>query len=95
MNLEIFNLLGNETKNFVSSFVNELAKALDKGNNMNIGVVYGLDNEKITLLNPENGKEEDIYIYTTENELEKLHNHGIYENIYKMNKLDFFNDTIY
>ena len=38
MNLEIFNLLGNETKNFVSSFVNELAKALDKGNNMNIGV---------------------------------------------------------
>ena len=48
---------------------------------MNIGVVYGLDNEKITLLNPENGKEEDIYIYTTENELEKLHNHGIYENI--------------
>ena len=41
MNLEIFNLLGNETKNFVSSFVNELAKALDKGNNMNIGVVYG------------------------------------------------------
>ena len=91
MNLEIFNLLGNETKNFVSSFVNELAKALDKGNNMNIGVVYGLDNEKITLLNPENGKEEDIYIYTTENELEKLHNHGIYENIYKMNKLDFYN----
>ena len=58
---------------------------------MNIGVVYGLDNEKITLLNPENGKEEDIYIYTTENELEKLHNHGIYENIYKMNKLDFYN----
>ena len=91
MNLEIFNLLGNETKNFVSSFVNELAKALDKGNNMNIEVVYGLDNEKITLLNPENGKEEDIYIYTTENELEKLNNHGIYENIYKMNKLDFYN----
>ena len=62
MNLEIFNLLGNETKNFVSSFVNELAKALDKGNNMNIGVVYGLDNEKITLLNPENGKEEEAKI---------------------------------
>ena len=91
MNLEIFNLLGNETKNFVSSFINELAKALDKGNNMNIGVVYGLDNEKITLLNPENGKEEDIYIYTTENELEKLQNQGIYANVYKMEKLDFYN----
>ena len=58
---------------------------------MNIGVVYGLENEKITLLNPENGKEENIYIYTSNETLEKLHNQGIYENIYKMDKLDFYN----
>ncbi len=31
---------------------------------MNIGVVYGLENEKITLLNPENGKRRRcIHIY--------------------------------
>ena len=49
------------------------------------------DTDFLVYINAENGKEEDIYIYTTENELEKLHNHGIYENIYKMNKLDFYN----
>ena len=95
MNLENFNLgkfiFSNETKNFISNFINELAKTLNKERNMNIGVVYGLENEKITLLNPENGKEEDVYIYTSNETLEKLHNQGIYENIYKMNKLDFYN----
>ena len=95
MNLENFNLgkfiFSNETKNFISEFINELAKTLNKERNMNIGVVYGLENEKITLLNPENGKEEDIYIYTSNETLEKLHNQGIYENIYKMDKLDFYN----
>ena len=95
MNLENFNLgkfiFSNETKNFISNFINEIAKTLNKEKNMNIGVVYGLENEKITLLNPENGKEEDVYIYTSNETLEKLHNQGIYENIYKMNKLDFYN----
>lgn len=88
MNLENFNLgkfiFSNETKNFISEFINELAKTLNKERNMNIGVVYGLENEKITLLNPENGKEEDVYIYTSNETLEKLHNQGIYENIYKI-----------
>ena len=95
MNLENFNLgkfiFSNETKKFISEFINELAKTLNKEKNMNIGVVYGLENEKITLLNPENGKEENIYIYTSNETLEKLHNQGIYENIYKMDKLDFYN----
>jgi len=95
MNLENFNLgkfiFSNETKNFISEFINELAKTLNKERNMNIGVVYGLENEKITLLNLENGKEENIYIYTSNETLEKLHNQGIYENIYKMDKLDFYN----
>ena len=74
MNLENFNLgkfiFSNETKNFISNFINELAKTLNKEKNMNIGVVYGLENEKITLLNPENGKEEDVYIYTSNETLE-------------------------
>ena len=64
MNLENFNLgkfiFSNETKNFISNFISELAKTLNKEKNMNIGVVYGLENEKITLLNPENGKEEEF-----------------------------------
>ena len=53
MNLENFNLgkfiFSNETKNFISEFINELAKTLNKERNMNIGVVYGLENEKITV----------------------------------------------
>ena len=54
MNLENFNLgkfiFSNETKNFISEFINELAKTLYKERNMNLGVVYGFENEIITLL---------------------------------------------
>ena len=66
-------------KQFLLPYIDEVIKNID------------LENEKITLLNPENGKEEDVYIYTSNETLEKLHNQGIYENIYKMNKLDFYN----
>ena len=50
-----------------------------------------MKDEKITLLNIENGKEFDIYISTSENILNSLHEQDIYSNIYEMNKNDFYN----
>mgnify|MGYP000384747518 CR=1 FL=1 len=82
-----------------------LLKLLNKEAFDKAGLIYGMGHAVYSLSDPrskilsrfvkqlseENGKEEDVYIYTSNETLEKLHNQGIYENIYKMNKLDFYN----
>ena len=71
--------------NMVSNFIKELSKALEKSSNNieikegDINIVYGIFEEKVTLLNPETGKEQEIYISTSDEVKNKLQNKGIYD----------------
>lgn len=55
-----------------------------------ICVVYGMKDNKLTLINIENGKEFDIYITTSQEDRKKLEEKDI-NNICQMNKNDFYN----
>ena len=56
-----------------------------------ICIVSGIQDEKITLINPKNAKEFDIYISISDEHKNKLHEKGIDSNIYEMEKNDFYN----
>lgn len=55
-----------------------------------ICVVYGMKDNKLTLINVENGKEFDIYITTSQEDRKKLEEKDI-NDICQMNKNDFYN----
>lgn len=55
-----------------------------------ICVVYGMKDNKLTLINIENGKEFDIYLTTSQEDRKKLEEKDI-NNICQMNKNDFYN----
>lgn len=55
-----------------------------------ICVVYGINDNKLTLINTENGKEFDIYVTTSQEDRKKLEEKDI-NNICQMNKNDFYN----
>lgn len=55
-----------------------------------ICVVYGMKDNKLTLINIENGKEFDIYITISQEDRKKLEEKDI-NNICQMNKNDFYN----
>lgn len=55
-----------------------------------ICVVYGMKDNKLTLINIENGKEFDIYLTTSQEDRKELEENDI-NNICQMNKNDFYN----
>ena len=55
-----------------------------------ICVVYGMKDNKLTLINIENGKEFDIYLTTSQEDRKELEEKDI-NNICQMNKNDFYN----
>ena len=55
-----------------------------------ICVVYGMKDNKLTLINIENGKEFDIYLTTSQEDRKELEEKDI-NNIFQMNKNDFYN----
>lgn len=55
-----------------------------------ICVVYGMKDNKLTLINVENGKEFDIYLTTSQEDRKELEEKDI-NNICQMNKNDFYN----
>ena len=78
-----------EINQLSSSFINEISETLDKNQN-DICVVYGIKDEKLTLINIENGEEFNIYISISEDSKKKLHQQGI-DNIFDMDRNDFYN----
>ena len=101
MNLGDLKELGNNNEtleNDVANFMEELSNALEtKDTDLNLteektGVVYGYKDEKITLLNIDDGKEFDVHIAISEDVRRALIEQGIQEeNIFMMDKWDFYN----
>lgn len=93
----------NKSNDLISNFVKELGKVVEnlinKDNSQNfnklengtIYVVRDINDQKLSLVNIDNGKEFDIYAVSSEKELEKLNNTGIFNNIYQISKEDLDN----
>lgn len=97
------NLLENEKlNNIITSFIKELSDFLEKdskNNILNIGegeinFIGNISNEKIELLNPDTGEQKNVYVSISKETTEKLNEQGIYDDIYQMNKIDFYNLSI-
>lgn len=97
------NLLENEKlNNIITSFIKELSDFLEKDNKNNIlnvgegeiNFIGNISNEKIELLNPDTGEQKNVYVSISEETTEKLNEQGIYDDIYQMNKIDFYNLSI-
>ena len=97
------NLLENEKlNNIITSFIKELSDFLEKDNKNNIlnvgegeiNFIGNISNEKIELLNPDTGEQKNVYVSISKETTEKLNEQGIYNDIYQMNKIDFYNLSI-
>lgn len=104
MNLnDSLNKLQHQSKNennFLTGFLTEIQNALTNliknspSNNLlpdSIYVVRDINDEKLSIVNIEDGKESNIYIAFSKEQLEELHNKGISDNVYEMSKTDFYN----
>lgn len=92
-------IFNNTFNNRVISFIKELSKALERASKRinrvdfkegDTNIVFGLNDEKVTLLSPETGEEKEIYISISKDVTNKLHRKGIYDNIYEMDKNEFY-----
>lgn len=102
------NILENDTfNNIVTSFIKELSDFLEKNktncttesNILNIeegeiNFIGDISNNRIELLNPDTGEQKNVYVAISEETKEKLNKQGIYNDIYKMDKMDFYNLSI-
>lgn len=88
------NELSNILENSMNKNIDNVEREIDKTQKVEDGticVVYGHNDERITLLNPDDGKEFYIYVATSNEVAQKLKDQGINSNdIYIMDKSDFF-----
>lgn len=88
--------------NIVTSFIKELSEFLEnnkKSNILNIkegeiNFIADISNEKVELLNPDTGEQKNVYIAISEDIKQDFNSKGITSDIYKMDKLDFYNLSI-
>lgn len=87
----------NKIGNIVSNFLKEVSNALKNENKLigieegDINIIYGMHDAKITLLNPKTGKEQEIYVATSETNKKEWQEKGIKDdNIYKTDKDTFY-----
>lgn len=71
----------------------------NKGNILNIeegeiNFIGNISDERIELLNPDTGEQKNVYIAISEEIKEKLNEQDIYNDIYEMDKMDFYNLSI-
>lgn len=86
----------------ITSFIKELSEFLKKDNKNNIlsvgegeiNFIGNINDEKIELLNPDTGEQKNVYVAISEETKENLNGQGIYNDIYEMNKIDFYNLSI-
>jgi len=101
MNLDNFNPLDKDDKtkdNFFTNLIENLQQTISTfiKNNSNgilensIYVVRDINNEKLSLVDIENGKDFDIYVVSSSEQISKLNEQGIYDNIYEMSKDDLY-----
>lgn len=106
MNLNDFNSSLNKLeqepkneKNFFSEFLKDFQNLItsflknSQSNNLlqdSIYVIRDINDNKLSVVNIENGEESDLYIVTSKSELEELNSKGIFDNIYEMPKEDFY-----
>lgn len=103
MNLNNFNSINNNNEpknNFFNTLINTLQDSLE--NFIKISNSYTVDSEnavcvitditdkKISLVNIKNGKDFSIYISSSTDTLEQLHNQGISDTIYTISKEDLY-----
>lgn len=101
-NLEKNILEKNTFNNIVTSFIKELSEFLEKSNKGNIlnieegeiNFIGNISDERIELLNPDTGEQKNVYIAISEEIKEKLNEQDIYNDIYEMDKMDFYNLSI-
>lgn len=76
-----------ELQNIVSNFIkNTSSHALEN----TIYVVRDINDEKLSLVNVDDGQEIDIYAACSKDKIESLHSKGISNNIYEISKEDFY-----
>ena len=94
----------NHTKdNFFTNFINDLQKIISIFVNNSskyisntflegsIHVVRDINDNKISLVNSDNGQEVDIYIANSQDAINQLNKNGIFNNIYEMSDKDLYN----
>ena len=84
------NFFTNLIENFqetISNFINNNSKELLENS---IYVVRDIIDEKLSLVNIENGQDLDIYAVCSPEQISKLNEQGIYDNIYEMSKDDLY-----
>lgn len=102
MNLNDFNSLNNEPKdnflgNLIDSLQNTLKNFIKNTHSPNLGlkeyicVITDINNEKLSLVNIENGQDFDIYVTHSKDKTEELYSHGINDNIFEISKEDLYN----
>ena len=104
MKLDNFNWLGHDNNNqrenttlanFIKDVQNVVSNFIKNTCNNNISqdsiyVVRDINDEKISLVNIENGKNFDIYAVTSSKQIEDLHSKGIVDNIFEISTEDFY-----
>lgn len=92
----------NKSNDLISVFIKELGKVVENlvnqgnlkdFNKLEEGTIYvvrDINDEKLSLVNIDNGKEFDIYAVSSEKEIEKLNDAGIFNNIYQISKEDLY-----
>lgn len=97
MNLHNLDLNNNKLKkenenNLAETLLDMLKSFLDKSNTIKDGsifVITDIIDEKLTLVDVDNGNEFNIYISTCKEDSKRLNNLGIVSNIYELSKRDF------
>ncbi len=55
-----------------------------------IYVIRDINDENLSLINIDDGKEVNIYLATSKQKMEELHSQGIFDNVYEISKEDFY-----
>lgn len=83
----------------MEKFIDELQKFIEEKNPLRkekvlsnqIGVVKDRTDERVTIVDIENGNEFDIFIAKSEDDIKRLNNNNIFKNIYGVSEETFYN----
>lgn len=95
LNLNNFNFLNKiqNTSNNIQEFLNQLENYLNNNSILenDIYIIRDTNNEKLSLVNLQNGNDLNIYVSTSQEKTKELNSVGIYDNIYEIKISDFYN----
>ena len=80
-----------EFQNTIKNFIKNSSTISNDISDNSIYVVRDINDEKLSLVNINEGSDMDIYVTYSEEKIEKLKATGVSNNIYLMSKEDFYN----